>query len=895
MKEQYLEKYFIRQLCLIKYKAILLILFSLLHIQGFSFAHQKKSPVEEIIVICKTHFDIGYTHRVNEVVDYYRTEMIDKALALMDSSSVFPKKQQFAWTLPSWVLYKIMEDWNGQTIERKLKLEKYIKSGKIIPHALPFTLISDICAPEDITRGLSFAIKLSQKYGLPLPKSGKMTDEPSHTGALATVLAHSGIKFMHIGCNWPSGFVKVPPLFWWEGPDGSKVLTLYSPIYGTCFGLYPKEWTSPNDPTVGANLIPPIDWPYRIWPAILVTGDNSGVPAPHQIQEMFREVQAKMPHVKVRMGTMDDFYEAIIKENIKLPIIKNEMPDTWIHGVMSDPKSMSLLSHTRPILTSAEILDTQLETMGIKSISTTDSIATAYENILLFEEHTWGGSSSIRKYGKAFTQLPPQKYLGLEASWKDKANYIRKASHTVHSLSNHLMSCLATEVKQDSPSVLVYNPLPWKQSGWVETDNHTMYAKDIPPYGYKTFPLNNLKKNVSSRQSGNIIENEFFRITIDSTKGTISSLIDKKTHREWVDHQNPIGLGQYLNEHFTFEQTLRYTMDYQQGRAKEWPHPGMHKPGMISEKEIPYRAVSPTNGKLNITCHNHVQTAELTMPANTSQHLPASRLRISLYNDTPYIDLEITIVNKAKDNWPEADWLCLPFQIKNPEFNVYRQLGQFNPVKDIQTGANRHLYAIGSGITLTEANGEGIAICPLDHPLISLDTPGCWKYSTDFIPQKPVVYLNLYNNQWNTNFRYWFTGTWSSRVRLWTLKEGTSANARSLFLTTHAMEAHNPLQAVVCTGKGGGTLPSQYSGIKVSRKGVAVTAFSKTEKGILLRVWEQAGISGEITVTLPPHIKVTQAQPINLRGEIQGHPIHIKSEKLRFELNQYAPASFILK
>lgn len=212
MKEQYLEKYFIRQLCLIKYKAILLILFSLLHIQGFSFAHQKKSPVEEIIVICKTHFDIGYTHRVNEVVDYYRTEMIDKALALMDSSSVFPKKQQFAWTLPSWVLYKIMEDWNGQTIERKLKLEKYIKSGKIIPHALPFTLISDICAPEDITRGLSFAIKLSQKYGLPLPKSGKMTDEPSHTGALATVLAHSGIKFMHIGCNWPSGFVKVPPL-----------------------------------------------------------------------------------------------------------------------------------------------------------------------------------------------------------------------------------------------------------------------------------------------------------------------------------------------------------------------------------------------------------------------------------------------------------------------------------------------------------------------------------------------------------------------------------------------------------------------------------------------------------------------------------------------------------
>ena len=30
--------------------------------------------VKEIIVVCKTHFDIGYTHRVNEVVDYYRTD-----------------------------------------------------------------------------------------------------------------------------------------------------------------------------------------------------------------------------------------------------------------------------------------------------------------------------------------------------------------------------------------------------------------------------------------------------------------------------------------------------------------------------------------------------------------------------------------------------------------------------------------------------------------------------------------------------------------------------------------------------------------------------------------------------------------------------------------------------
>ena len=66
------------------------------------------SPVKEIIVVCKTHFDIGYTHRVSEVVDYYRTSMIDKAMKTMDESNQLPPEQQFQWTLPGWVLYKLL-------------------------------------------------------------------------------------------------------------------------------------------------------------------------------------------------------------------------------------------------------------------------------------------------------------------------------------------------------------------------------------------------------------------------------------------------------------------------------------------------------------------------------------------------------------------------------------------------------------------------------------------------------------------------------------------------------------------------------------------------------------------------------------------------------------------
>jgi len=60
--------------------------------------------VRQIIVVCKTHFDIGYSHRVKDVVAYYRTTMIDRALEVMEQARELPPKQRFVWTSPGWVM-----------------------------------------------------------------------------------------------------------------------------------------------------------------------------------------------------------------------------------------------------------------------------------------------------------------------------------------------------------------------------------------------------------------------------------------------------------------------------------------------------------------------------------------------------------------------------------------------------------------------------------------------------------------------------------------------------------------------------------------------------------------------------------------------------------------------
>jgi len=388
----------------------------------------------------------------------------------------------------------------------------------------------------------------------------------------------------------------------------------------------------------------------------------------------------------------------------------------------------------------------------------------------------------------------------------------------------------------------------------------------------------------SKTLSGNTLENEFIKVTLDPARGVIASLLDKSAGREWVDGSAEYGLGQYLNERFESSQTEEYCRAYQQGRWGSHLHPGMSKPGLPAR--VRYRRASGTNGTMRLVKQGETLTGVLEMPGDLNNHLPATLLRVTLHTGVAYLDLELTIKNKAKDNWPEADWLCLPFRLNSPQFRVARTLGVMDPSSDILTGANRHIYAVGAGLTITGSDGASISLCPMDHPLVSLDTPGIWKFSLDFVPKKPVVFLNLYNNQWNTNYRYWYSGTWSSRVRIWFGDQ----------LAIPALETMLPLGASVGSGARG-PLPSTQSGVGVSRQGVIVTGLQQKSKGrvTILRLWELAGESSTITVQLPSGSLSRIARPVDLRGNSLGPPIAIQAGAFEFLLSSFAPASFELE
>ncbi len=197
----------------------------IISLTGSGFAQEPQ--VTDVWVVFKTHFDLGYTDLPENVYARYRGEMMDNALNVIKKNTQLPPEKRFSWTVAGWPLQtQILGPL--QSHERKARIEKAIREGSLVVHGLPFTMHTGSLDYEDLVRGLGYSSAVNRTYGLPLTISAKMTDVPSHSWVMPTLLYHAGIKFLQLGCNPASQFVRFPELFWWEGPDGSRILCQYT-------------------------------------------------------------------------------------------------------------------------------------------------------------------------------------------------------------------------------------------------------------------------------------------------------------------------------------------------------------------------------------------------------------------------------------------------------------------------------------------------------------------------------------------------------------------------------------------------------------------------------------------------------------------------------------------
>ena len=301
--------------------------------------------LKRVVVVFKTHFDIGYTDLASNVVRRYQNiDDRQRPGRLRRVASTAERTSFRPGTLPGWPMAQIL--WPGQTPERRTRVETAVRDGQLVWHALPVTTHTESLDLEDLVRGLRFSSELARHFGMPLPRDAKMTDVPSHTWILPTILAHAGVEFLHLGCNSASGSPQIPQLFWWEGPDGSRVLTMYEAS------------------GYGSGIHPPKGWPHRTWLGLIHTGDNHGPPKPDEIHKLLDKARRELPGVKICMGRLSDFADAILQEKPELPVVRADMPDTWIHGLMSMPTETQTARALRQQTASLEALTTLLECLG---------------------------------------------------------------------------------------------------------------------------------------------------------------------------------------------------------------------------------------------------------------------------------------------------------------------------------------------------------------------------------------------------------------------------------------------------------------------------------------------------------------------------------------------------
>ena len=333
---------------------------------------------KEVLIIFKTHLDIGYTDYAENVINCYLNEYIPNAIRV--GNELKDSDTPFIWTVGSWIINEALKkDTDGV-------VEKAIKDGILNWHALPFTSHTELMSKQLFEYGIGISKKLDKRFGKNTTAS-KMTDVPGHTIGMVPVMKQNGVDFLHIGVNPATPVPQVPQIFKWKLRD-DEIIVMYEGAYGeeADFGDFVVYFAHTND--------------------------NLGPQSVNEITEIYDQIKEKYPDCVLKAATLDDVAQRCRKlEN--LPVVENEIGDVWIHGAATDPQKLSRYKRL------------------VRYIGETDTDADLSDNLLLVPEHTWG--MCVEKYfpdTEHFTHEEMENVPGkaeIEKSWTEQRKYVEDA------------------------------------------------------------------------------------------------------------------------------------------------------------------------------------------------------------------------------------------------------------------------------------------------------------------------------------------------------------------------------------------------------------------------------------------------------------------------------------
>lgn len=667
--------------------------------------------MKKVYVVSKTHLDLGFTDYAKNVYNQYINHYIPNSIDVAKKLNAGGKKR-FVWTTGSWLIKEALH----AESTRQLVIDA-LKCGDIAAHAMPFTTHTELLDYDTLDYGLSIINEIDAITGRKTV-SAKMTDVPGHTIGLVPALHKHGIKLLHIGVNGASALVNVPPCFLWKCGD-SEVIVIYSGDYG---GAYKNEYI---DDILYFNH----------------TLDNRGAGSWETEKARFKNIEKEFADYEVVGACLDEIALKLWDVKDKLPVVTDELGDTWIHGIATDPYKTGALRELIS-LKNNWLADGSLVKDSKEYIDFAD-------NILCIAEHTWG--------------------MDMKKFFADYENYLRKdfdkarkkdtvvMRHLLRDFPQNLItftSRIFGSNKRGSYSVIERS---WQeQREYVNkaisalSDGHKVEARNaverllpngLPAYSVKT----QLETNKEYYFADNVI--------VINELGGIKKLVLNSVDCIYVNDKSPVEYVSYGKEDYDYW-LAHYTRNLK--GTRHWALGDFARPliqyadGKFKTGNFIYKmtdgGINQTEQELVISVKFNIEDycyTDLGSPKNLliEYRLSKEKLFVKVFwTDKPSSRLTESINFRL---FPQGDHI---------EFSKINTM--VNPYLIAENG-NRKLSCVEK--TKLKIGDKELEIVNKHSPLVGLGEVNILRFDNQYgnLFKDGLSYI-LHNNVWGTNFPLWY-------------------------------------------------------------------------------------------------------------------------------------------
>ncbi len=835
--------------------------------------------------LSSNHTDVGYTDLQERCLEVHRKNL-DAALARLATHPDYHWSAECALQVLSYV--------ENRSPAAGDALVQAIRDGKVGFGAVFANLLTGILDHETFARVIWPAGLFARERGLGY-LSAQITDVPGQTLTFPTVLAASGVRYLASGPN-PERAVPLlpeaeatrykllgewtpyPQLFWWEGPDGSRVLHWRAYHYGDAlrFGFDVSaetmarrlsDWLLTNPVLVSPG------YPYDV--ALLYGAQWDNALMDERLVENLEEFRRRYAFPRIVAGRAEDFFRDVERRfGAKLPVRRGDSGLYWEDGAASTAVELARYRAAQLAARAADLLalwDERTEAHDAEGAGRTrrraDERRQIWRDLLLFGEHTWGAAESVSDPDGRQTV----------AQWEYKRRFLDGA---IAALAQQVTGALLRigHATGTGAGRLVFNASSWPRSDllrlpdgagrrlvsdgreWPAVDlpdgSALVVARDIPALGYLALAERAGSPN-PPKDDGTALEAQAgrFHVVLDPGTGAIRSL----TGGEGRERVKP-GAWSGLNE-----------LVYVTGGARS---------GLWTDGAREHLAVAPTlraaTARLDSVRRERLPGigARLVV-ARKLDGFPAITSSVTLYDELPWIDIENRI-SKTATLEKEALYVAFPFAFTKPTVEVEVPLGRMTVEQDQQAGSCRDWYCHAHWVWLHEGT-EGLLWSGPDTPLFTLNDIVRGQWRRQIAPDGTLLAYAM-NNYWHTNYAARQGGEFVCRFRISLLPPPPNADAAEP--VRRGWAACDPLYvSAPYTNPGVGPLGAKDSALSIADAGVLVVGAKPADdgEGAVVKLLDVTGVGRSVAVW-PAAYDFREARRTNL-VEMNGAAIPVAPDR----------------